>query len=100
MNYKNLYVIITLQDDPKKFKVEDYQKNSESGHNELLIRLFNQNLWVDAQQVKLYKGPGSAFCWKDYQEGKYIELNETNSVCPECGWWKCNDCGSCYCNKS
>ncbi len=99
MNLKNLFVVISFKDKPEKFKVEGYRKNEKTGHNDLLITIFNQNLWVDAHEVQLYKGRGSAFCWKDYQEGRYIELNDACAVCPECGWWKCHYCDSCYCNK-
>ena len=99
MNFKNLFVCLTLKDVEEKFPVEGFQKNETTGHKELLITLFGQRLWVDAYAVKLYKGRGSTFCWKDRQEGRYIELTDKNEVCPECGWWKCHYCGSCRCNK-
>lgn len=99
MNLKNLFVVFTMKDQPVNFMVEGYKKNEKTGHNDLLITIFNQSLWVDSHAVKLYKGRGSTFCWKDYQEGRYIELNDSCPVCPECGWWKCHHCGSCYCNK-
>lgn len=99
MNIKNLYVVLTLKGEPENFLVEDYRYNEATVHNELLITLFGQKLWVDAHRVGLYKGRGSTFCWKDHQEGKYVELNEKNSVCPNCGWWKCHQCNSCRCNK-
>ena len=99
MNFKKLYVVITLKEQAEKIPVEGYRKNQETGNNELLITLFGQKIWLDAHQVKLYKGRGSTFCWKDYKEGKYIELNETCEVCPDCGWWKCHYCGSCRCNR-
>ncbi|VBB06806.1 Hypothetical protein LUCI_2043 [Lucifera butyrica] len=98
MNIKNLFLVITLKDDPFKVPVEGYRQN-KSGNNELLVTLFDQKLWVDAHAVKLFKGRGSTFCWKDHQEGIHIELNETCEVCPDCGWWKCPHCGACRCNK-
>jgi len=99
MNIRNLFVCITFAELVEKFPVEKCRYNEETGHHELLITVFAQPLWVDAQAVALYKGRGSAFCWKDYQEGKYVELNEKNAVCPVCGWWKCHVCSSCRCNK-
>lgn len=99
MNIKNLYVMLTLKELPEKFPVEAYQKNQQSGNNELLITLFGQKVWVDAQSVRLLKGQGSTYCWKDYEKGRYVELTEGCAVCPACGWWKCPECGSCRCNK-
>lgn len=99
MNFRNLFVVLTLKDDKEKFSVEAFRKNQKTNHNELLITLFDQPLWVDSHKVALYKGRGSTFCWKDHEEGRYVELNETNQVCPECGWWKCHVCASCRCNK-
>lgn len=98
MNFKNLYVIITLKDVPEKFPVEGVQKNLSTGNNELLVTIFGQKLWLDASKVKLYKGRGSTFCWKDCEENRYIELNDQNEVCPVCGWWICHYCKSCRCN--
>ncbi len=100
MNIKNLHVLYGEGENKKKIKIEDYRKNKETGHNDVLIIMSNQKHWVDVFDVKLYRDQGSVFCWKDYSEGVYIELNESNPICPECGWWKCNHCGSCYCNKS
>lgn len=98
MNIKNLFVVLTLKRDKQQFPVEGYRKNQETGHMELLITLFKQKLWVDAHEVTLYKGRGTVFCWKDFKEGRYIELNDTCEVCPDCGWWKCHYCGACRCN--
>jgi hypothetical protein len=99
MNIKNLYVVWMYTDKMEKFKVESYRKNNETGHNDVLITVSGQKMWIDAYDVVLYRDQGSVFCWKDYNEGKYIELNESSPVCPVCGWWKCNHCGSCDCNK-
>ncbi len=99
MNIKNLYVLWTDKDTIEKFKVEACRKNNETGHNDVLIIVSMQKMWMDAYDVVLYRDQGSVFCWKDYNDGKYVELNESNPVCPECGWWKCNFCGSCDCNK-
>jgi hypothetical protein len=99
MNYRNLFVVLTLKDAPEKFPVEGYRKNETSGHNELLITVFGQKLWVDAHAVKLCKQQGRAWCWRDYREGRYIELDEGCEVCPGCGWWRCPYCSACRCNK-
>lgn len=99
MNIKNLCVVLTLKDNAKEFPVEGYRVSSQTGHNELLITVFDQKIWVDAQEVKLYKARGSTYCWKDHAEGRYIVLNESCDVCPQCGWWRCPYCGSCRCNK-
>ncbi|AIF52212.1 hypothetical protein [Pelosinus sp. UFO1] len=100
MDIKNLYVVVVRDDKQEKIKIEEYRKNNSTGHNEVLFTLDNQKAWVDAYDVLLYKDLGSVFCWKDYNEGKYIVLNESNSICPRCGWWICHHCGACYCNKS
>ncbi|SDE83755.1 hypothetical protein [Sporomusa acidovorans] len=99
MNYSVLYVIFTLREEPEVFPAEDYRYNQEQACHELLITIFNQKLWVDTRAVRLKKIAGAAFCWKEYEEGKYIELNQANAVCPECGWWRCHVCDSCHCNK-
>ena len=99
MNFKNVYVMWMINDNMEKIKIEECRKNEDTGHNDVLITMQNQKIWVDACDVLLYRDKGSVFCWKDYNEGKYIELNESNDVCPYCGWWKCNHCGACYCNK-
>ncbi|MDF2635719.1 MAG: hypothetical protein K0R78_2593 [Pelosinus sp.] len=100
MNIKNLHALYGEREKKKKIKIEEYKKNKETGHNDVLITVSNQKIWVDVHDIILYRDQGSVFCWKDYKEGIYIELNESNSVCPECGWWICNHCSSCYCNKS
>lgn len=100
MNIKNLYVLDMKCNKGEKIKIEEYRKNQETDHNDILITIANQKIWVDAHDVILYRDQGSVFCWKDHKEGIYIELNEANSVCPACGWWKCSHCGSCDCNKS
>lgn len=100
MNIKNLYVVCMSSDKREKFKIEKFRKNQETGHNDVLITAGDQKIWLDTHEVTLYRDQGSVFCWKDHGKGVYIELNETDLVCPECGWWKCSNCGSCYCNKS
>lgn len=100
MNIKNLYVVWMNTDKMEKFKVEACRENHETGHNEVFITVYGKAMWIDAYDAVLYRDQGSVFCWKDYNEGMYIELNESNPVCPICGWWKCNYCGSCDCNKS
>lgn len=100
MNIKNLHVIWEDKNKKEKFKVEAYRENNETGHKNVLITVSNEKIWIDAHEIVLYRDQGSVFCWKDYKEGKYIELNETNFVCPNCGWWQCNHCGSCDCNRS
>ncbi|BBB92751.1 hypothetical protein MAMMFC1_03447 [Methylomusa anaerophila] len=99
MDYKNLYVIITLKDQPGQFPVEGWRLNPKSMHKELLITLFEQKIWVDSHQVRLRRGAGTTFCWNEYNQGEYVTLNDQNVVCPECGWWICHKCGSCRCNK-
>lgn len=99
MNYRVLYVCLTLKEEPEVFPVKDYRYNQEKGCHELLIMVFDQKLWVDTRRVKLKKVTGAAFCWKEYEQGQYIELNQENAVCPECGWWCCHACHSCQCNK-
>ena len=99
MNIQNLFVIITFKDVAEKFTVEDWRKNDHTKGKDILITLFKQPLWVDACLVQLCKGRGSTFCWKDHQEGQYVELNEKNEVCCICGWWKCHVCSSCRCNQ-
>jgi len=95
---KNLQIIMTLKTEPESFVVEDCRVNAE-GENELLITFFKQKVWVNANKVKLCKAAGTAFCWRDSEENRYIELNHTCEVCPICLWWKCPHCGSCGCNK-
>lgn len=99
MHIRNLYTRISFAKQVEQFPVEQCRFNEKTRHNELLITVFGQQLWIDAQSVTLYKAHGSVFCWKDLQEGKYVELNEKNKVCPVCGWWKCHACDSCRCNK-
>ena len=99
MNCHVLCVILTLNEAPEVFAAEDYRYNQETACHELLITLFDQKLWVDTRRVKLKKVTGAAFCWKEYEQGQYIELNQADSVCPECGWWRCPACHSCQCNK-
>lgn len=99
MNYRNLFVVMTLKDEATQYPVEGCRKNEHTGRNELLITLFGQKLWLDAHCVKLIKSRGRTWCWQDYRQGQYIELNESCEVCPECGWWRCSHCGSCRCNK-
>lgn len=99
MNIKNLHVRITFKQSTESFPVEGYRRNEQTGNNELLISLFGQKVWVDATKVTLAKLRGSTWCWRDHREGRYIELNESCSVCPRCGWWECPYCGSCRCNK-
>ncbi len=100
MNYRVLFVIITLREEPEIFPAEDYRYNQEKSCHELLITIFDQKIWVDTRGVKLKKVTGATFCWKEYEQGQYIELNQCDAVCPECGWWRCHDCDSCRCNKS
>ncbi|WP_094604694.1 hypothetical protein SPSIL_020740 [Sporomusa silvacetica DSM 10669] len=99
MNYRVLYVILTLREEPEVFPAEDYRYNQENSCHELLITVFDQKLWVDTRAVKLKKVSGATFCWREYEQGQYIELNQSDTVCPECGWWRCHDCDSCRCNK-
>lgn len=99
MNYRTLYVILTLSEEPAVFPAEDYRYNQENSCHELLITVFDQKLWVDTRAVKLKKVSGATFCWQEYEQGQYIELNQSDTVCPECGWWQCHECGSCQCNK-
>lgn len=98
MNYRVLYVILTLKEEPEPFPAEDYRYNREKECHELLITVFGQKLWVDTRGVKLKKTSGATFCWKEYEEGKYVELSQSDIVCPECGWWRCHECDSCRCN--
>lgn len=99
MNIRNLFVCIRFGKNTEQFPVEQCRYNEETRKNELLITVFNQKLWIDAQSATLYKAHGSVFCWQDLAGGKYVELNEKNEVCPVCGWWKCHCCSSCRCNK-
>ncbi len=99
MTGKDLKVIMTLKTEPEYFMVEDCRTSDQSGQNELLITFFEQKVWVNAGQVKLYKEHGSTFCWRDFEENCYIELDHSCEVCPVCLWWKCPHCGSCGCNK-
>ncbi|MBP2634991.1 MAG: hypothetical protein H6Q72_898 [Firmicutes bacterium] len=99
MNYHVLGVILTLNEEPEVFVAEDYRYNQEKACHELLITIFGQKLWVDTRCVKLKKITGAAFCWKEYEQGQYIELNQGDVVCSECGWWSCHVCHSCQCNK-
>ena len=99
MDYTRLYVVLTLKEEPEVFPAEDYRYNKESHCHELLITVFSQKLWVDTRAVKLKRVAGTAFCWKEYEQQQYVGLNESNHVCPECGWWRCHQCDSCRCNK-
>lgn len=99
MKYNVLYVILNLKGAPEVFPAEDYRFNEKSGLHELLITVFAQKLWVDTRSVILKKIAGASFCWKEYEQGEYVELNQSNAVCPECGWWRCHVCDSCRCNK-
>ncbi|CVK17834.1 hypothetical protein [Sporomusa sphaeroides] len=99
MKYNVLYVILSLKGVPEVFPAEDYRFNEQNGVHELLITVFGQKLWVDTRSVMLKKIAGASFCWREYEQGKYVELNQSNAVCPECGWWRCHVCDSCRCNK-
>ncbi|WP_371371465.1 hypothetical protein [Sporomusa aerivorans] len=99
MNYHVLYVILTLNEEPEVFPAEDYRYDREKARHELLITVFEQKLWVDTRAVKLRKVAGAVFCWNEYEQGQYVELSQSNTVCPECGWWRCHLCDSCHCNK-
>lgn len=100
MNYQVLYVVLTLKDEPEVFPAEDHRYNQEQGCHELLITVLEQKLWVSTRAVKLKKIAGATFCWQEYEQGQYVELNKANDVCPECGWWRCHICDSCRCNKT
>lgn len=99
VKYNVLYVILTLKDQPEAFPAEDHRYDPDKGCHELLITVLGQKLWVDTRSVQLKKVAGSIFCWKEYEQGQYVELNQSNTVCPECGWWRCHECNSCRCNK-